>query len=87
MSGYDTLKETVQKIKQGQSPRRKSIAEMSLSEALTAKEKYLVWAEKNPDNDEYENKKYLFNNYLLPHIDKLQQQEADLQRNARVLVE
>ena len=86
MSGYDTLKETVQRIKQGQSPRRKSIDEMSLSEALTAKEKYLVWAEKNPDNDEYENKKYLFNSYLLPHIEKLQQ-ELELQRNIGVLVE
>ena len=87
MSGYDTLKKTVEDIKAGRSPRRKSIDDMTLLEALEAKEKYLQWAEKNQDNDEYENKKYLFNNYLLPHIDKLQQQELDLQRNIQVLVE
>lgn len=66
-------KRTGEMLRKGQKPtQRKSIDEMTLSEALETEQKYLNWAEKNKDHEDFEIKKHIYNNYLKKRIEYLQ---------------
>lgn len=54
---------------------RKSINEMNLDEALDAQAKYLKWAEFHADHEDFAVKKHIYNTYLIPRIEFLQQQQ------------
>jgi len=54
---------------------RKSIKEMNLDEALDAQTKYLKWATTHADHEDFAVKQHIYNTYLIPRIEFLQQQE------------
>jgi len=65
---------TGQQLRRRQLPSgKKPIDEMNLDEALDAEQKYLKWASRNPDHEEFALKQHLYEHYLIPRIDMLQQ--------------
>ena len=72
----ETWQRTGQQLRRRQLPTgRKAIDEMNLDEALDAEQKYLKWAERNERHEDFELKRHLYETYLIPRIEMLQQQK------------